>query len=112
MECVRLRIKDVDFDRKRIHVLGKGDKWRSTILPETIIFELQNHMDRVTALHHCDLEDGFGDVYIPGALSRKYKNAAKQTSWQYVFPSKKRSVDPRSGRETRHHVLESAACRK
>jgi integron integrase len=107
MECVRLRIKDVDFDRKRIHVLGKGDKWRSTILPETIIFELQNHMDRVTALHHRDLEEGFGYVYIPEALSRKYRNAAKQTSWQYVFPSKKRSVDPRSGREMRHHVLES-----
>jgi integrase len=60
MECVRLRIKDVDFDRKRIYVLGKGDKWRGTILSETIIFELQNHLDRVTALHHRDLEEGFG----------------------------------------------------
>lgn len=107
MECVRLRIKDVDFDRKRIHIMGKGDKWRSTILPETIVFELQNHIDRVKALHHRDLEEGFGGVYIPEALSRKYTNAAKETVWQYVFPSKKRSVDPRSGREQRHHVLES-----
>ncbi len=107
MECVRLRIKDVDFDRKRIQVLGKGDKWRSTILAEPVISELRSHIERVKALHHRDLEDGFGEVYIPAALGRKYKNAAKETQWQYVFPSKKRSIDPRSGRERRHHVLES-----
>ena len=107
MECVRLRIKDVDFDRKRIHVLGKGDKWRSTILAQTIIREMKIHFDHVKALHHRDLEEGFGEVYIPVALSRKYKNAAMETQWQYVFPSKKRSMDPRTGRERRHHVQES-----
>jgi len=107
MECVRLRIKDVDFDRKRIHVLGKGDKWRSTILADPIIPELQSHIKHVKAMHHSDLEEGFGEVYIPAALARKYKNAAMETQWQYVFPSKKRSIDPRSGHERRHHVIES-----
>ena len=107
MECVRLRIKDIDFDRKRIHVLGKGDKWRSTILPQPIIRELKYHIEQVKALHHRDLEEGFGEVYIPPALGRKYKNAAMETQWQYVFPSKKRSIDPRLGAERRHHVLES-----
>jgi site-specific recombinase XerD len=96
MECVRLRIKDIDFDRKRVHVLGKGDKWRSTIPPAPV----------VPALHQRDLAEGFGEVYLPPALARKYRNAATDTKWQYVFPSKKRSIDPRSGREMRHHVLE------
>jgi integrase len=104
MECVRLRIKDIDFNRKRIHVLGKGDKWRSTILAQPIIHEMKIHIDHVKALHHRDLEEGFGEVYIPAALSRKYKNAVMETQWQYVFPSKKRSIDPRTGRERRHHV--------
>ncbi|MBU1344931.1 MAG: integron integrase [Proteobacteria bacterium] len=107
MECVRLRIKDVDFDRKRIHVLGKGEKWRSTILADPIIHELRRHIEDVKALHHRDLEEGFGEVYIPAALGRKYKNAAMETQWQYVFPSKQRSIDPRSDCERRHHVMES-----
>lgn len=107
MECVRLRIKDVDFDKKRIHILGKGDKWRSTILSDSIIEELHQHVKRVKELHSRDLEEGFGEVYVPEALARKYKNAAMETQWQYVFPSKKRSIDPRSGRERRHHVMES-----
>ena len=107
MECVRLRIKDVDFDRKRIHVLGKGDKWRSTILAQPIIRELKTHIEQVKALHHRDLEEGFGEVYIPAAIARKYQNAAMETQWQYVFPSKKRSMDPRMERERRHHVMES-----
>ncbi|MCP4670898.1 MAG: integron integrase [Desulfobacula sp.] len=107
MECVRLRIKELDFDRKRIHILGKGGKWRSTILADSIVPELQSHIVRVKTMHHCDLEEGFGEVYIPAALGRKYKNAAMETRWQFVFPSKKRSIDPRSGRERRHHVMES-----
>lgn len=107
MECIRLRIKDVDFDRKRIHVLGKGSKWRSTILANPLIPELKNHILRVTELHQDDLQSGYGQVYIPAALSRKYPNAAGEPGWQYVFPSKKRSIDPRSGIERRHHVLES-----
>ncbi len=107
MECVRLRIKDLDFDRKRIHVLGKGNKWRSTILAQPVIGDLQNQIERVKDLHHHDLEEGFGEVYIPGALARKYKKAALDIQWQYVFPSKKRSIDPRSGKERRHHIMES-----
>ncbi len=107
MECVRLRIKDVDFNRKRIQVLGKGDKWRSTILGDPVILELKNHIEKAKTLHHQDLEQGFGEVYIPAALARKYKNASMETRWQFVFPAKKRSIDPRSGRERRHHVMES-----
>ena len=107
MECVRLRIKDVDFSRKRIHILGKGDKWRSTILPDPIIPELRMHIARVKRLHQKDLEEGFGQVHIPEALGRKYTSAARESGWQYVFPSRKRSIDPRSGQEQRHHVLES-----
>jgi integron integrase len=107
MECVRLRIKDIDFDRKRIKVLGKGGKWRSTILAPPVIPLLQLHMGRVKALHRADLEEGFGEVYIPSALARKYKHAAKESIWQYLFPSKKRSIDPRSKKEQRHHVMES-----
>jgi len=107
MECIRLRIKDIDFDRKRIHVLGKGNKWRSTILAPPIIPMLQAHVAKVKALHHADLEEGFGEVYIPPALSRKYTHAARETIWQYLFPSKKRSIDPRSRKERRHHVMES-----
>ncbi len=107
MECVRLRIQDVDFDRKRVQVLGKGDKWRSTILAEPIIPELYDHIQRVKALHERDLAEGFGEVYIPAALARKYKKAAMETGWQYVFPGKKRTIDPRSGQERRHHVMES-----
>ncbi len=107
MECIRLRIKDIDLDRKRIKVLGKGDKWRSTILAPPVIPLLDAHMKRVKALHHADLEEGFGEVYIPRALSRKYTSAARESIWQYMFPSKKRSIDPRSGKERRHHVMES-----
>jgi len=107
MECVRLRIKDIDFNRKRINILGKGDKWRSTILGDPLIPDLKNHIDKVKTLHHQDLEQGFGEVYIPTALARKYKNAAMETRWQFVFPAKKRSIDPRSGKERRHHVMES-----
>ncbi len=107
MECMRLRIKDIDFDRKKIHILGKGDKWRSTILADPMILELQAHIEKVKTIHHKDIEQGFGAVYIPAALARKYKNAAMETKWQFVFPSKKRSIDPRSGQERRHHVKES-----
>ena len=107
MECVRLRMKDIDFDRKRIHVLGKGDKWRSTILAEPVIPLLQNHISRVVDLHRTDLQKGYGQVFMPPALARKYPGASRETGWQYVFPAKKISVDPRSGIERRHHVMES-----
>jgi integron integrase len=108
MECVRLRIKDVDFGQGKIFIRGgKGGKDRTTYLPRLVRDDLQGHMDRVKALHRADLNDGFGEVYMPGALGRKYTKAAWETPWQYVFPGKKRSIDPRSGKERRHHVLAS-----
>lgn len=108
MECIRLRIQDVDFGNNNIFVRGgKGGKDRTTILPGNIRDELKRHIDKGIALHHRDLEQGFGEVYLSQALSRKYPTAAKKTGWQYVFPSAKRSIDPRSGKEMRHHVLES-----
>lgn len=108
MECVRLRIQDVDFGQGKIFIRGgKGAKDRTTLLPQNIREELQQHIDRVKDLHRQDLEKGFGEVYIPVALGKKYVKAAKQTAWQYVFPSRSRSRDPRSGKVMRHHVLES-----
>lgn len=108
MECIRLRLKDVDFGQNLIFVRGgKGGKDRTTVLPQNIRQVLLTHIDAVKALHHQDLEAGFGVVYIPEALGRKYPNAGRETGWQYVFPSRERSLDPRSGKVMRHHVLES-----
>ncbi len=108
LECIRLRIQDVDFGQNLIFVRGgKGGKDRTTILPRNLRDELQAHIEAVKALHHQDLEEGFGEVYIPEALARKYPKAARETGWHWVFPARARSLDPRSGREMRHHVLES-----
>lgn len=108
MECIRLRIQDVDFGKGRVFVRGgKGGKDRTVVLPEAVRPLLADHIERVAALHEADLREGFGEVYIPEALERKYPNACRETGWQYVFPSKRRSVDPRSGKTMRHHVLES-----
>ncbi|MCP4340018.1 MAG: integron integrase [Desulfobulbaceae bacterium] len=108
MECIRLRIQDLDFGQGNIFIRGgKGGKDRTSYLPRAIQDELLNHLGRVKNLHQSDLKEGFGEVYLPEALARKYKNAAKETGWQYVFPSQRRSVDPRTGKERRHHVLES-----
>jgi integron integrase len=108
LECIRLRVKDLDFGQKMIFVRGgKGGKDRSTVLPKNLTRELRSQVKAVTALHHQDLEDGFGEVYIPEALARKYSNAARETGWQWVFPARNRSRDPRSAKEMRHHVLES-----
>ncbi len=108
LEGIRLRIQDVDFGQNLIYVRGgKGGKDRTTILPANIRDELRLQIERATALHHRDLEEGFGEVYLPEALSRKYPNAARETRWQYVFPAKERSKDPRSNRFMRHHILES-----
>ena len=108
MECIRLRVKDVDFGQGRIFIRNaKGGKDRTVILPDSIQHELQAQIDNVVALHHEDLKEGFGEVYIPDALSRKYPNASREPGWQYVFPSKKLSKDPRSNKTMRHHVLES-----
>lgn len=108
MECIRLRIQDVDFGQSQIYVRdGKGGKDRTTYLPKMVADELQQHIERVKILHRQDLDEGFGAVYLPDALEKKYKNAAKETGWQYVFPSRSRAIDPHSKIERRHHVLES-----
>jgi integron integrase len=107
MECLRLRVKDLDFERNQIAVRnGKGDKDRITMLPDTIKTALQEHLLRVKILHEKDLADGFGEVYLPDALDRKYSTAARQWSWQYAFPSSRLSVDPRSGKHRRYHLDE------
>jgi integron integrase len=105
MECVRLRVKDVDFTMRQITVRdGKGAKDRITMLPERLIEPLHLQLDKAKTLHAEDLEQGFGGVYLPYALARKYPNAAREWGWQYLFPAHRRSVDPRSGAERRHHV--------
>ncbi|MBU0664162.1 MAG: integron integrase [Proteobacteria bacterium] len=109
LECLRLRIQDVDFGQMLIFVRGgKGGKDRTTILSESLEDELRMQVEMVKVLHQKDLEEGFGEVYIPEALARIYPTAAaREIGWQWLFPAKERSVDPRSGRERRHHVLES-----
>jgi integron integrase len=108
MECIRLRIQDIDFGQGQLFVRsGKGGKDRTTFLPRIVQDELFTHIERVKKLHRADIEDGFGEVYLPNALARKYRKAAWETPWQYVFPGKSRSIDPRSKKERRHHVLES-----
>jgi integron integrase len=105
LECLRLRVKDVDFARKEIVVRdGKGAKDGVTMLPQTIVEPLQRHVARVRDLHAKDLADGFGSVYLPYALERKYPNASREWMWQYVFPSARLSRDPRSGALRRHHA--------
>ena len=108
MECMRLRIKDVDFAYKQIVVRdAKGNKDRTTMLPASVMEPLRRHMSKVKALHKPELEEGFGEVYLPFALEKKYRNASREWGWQYVFPSSKRSRDPRSGVIRRHHIAES-----
>jgi integron integrase len=109
MECVRLRVKDVDLGYLRITVRdGKGGKDRITMLPVNAAKPLERHLQKVKAQHEQDLEDGFGSVYLPDALERKYPNAAREWMWQYVFPSSRLSIDARSGVRRRHHVEESS----
>lgn len=104
MECLRLRIKDVDFARNEITVRdGKGGKDRRTVLPRSLVEPLQREVERARALHAADVVEGFGVAWLPHALSRKYPNAASELGWQYVFPSVRRSLDPRDGMQRRHH---------
>lgn len=108
MECVRLRVQDIDFDRGLMMIrAAKGDKDRVTLLPSAVHADLRLHILRVKALHKEDLSRGGGGVYMPPALSRKYSGASKEFRWQYVFPSKSLSSDPRTNLPGRHHVLES-----
>ena len=107
MECVRLRVKDIDFALAQITVRdAKGGKDRVTMLPLNLSEPLRRHLLRMKAQHEQDLEDGFGNVHLPFALGRKSPNAAREWAWQYVFPSSRISVDPRSGKRQRHHVAE------
>ena len=108
MECLRLRIKDVDLEMRQIMVSeGKGGKDRRTVLPERVIPALDAHIAQVRLLHQSDLASGFGSAYLPHALARKYPNAAREWAWQYLFPAAHRSIDPRSGAERRHHIDET-----
>ena len=107
MECLRLRVKDVDFGYGQIVVRdGKGAKDRVTMLPAAVIEPLKAHLAKVRTLHQRDLEAGYGEVYLPYALERKYPRAAREWAWQYAFPSRKLSADPRSGAIRRHHLDE------
>ena len=107
MEAMRLRIKDIDFERKEILIRdGKGAKDRVTMLPVSLADLLQRHLQTVKTLHDADLQAGYGSVYLPNALERKYPNASREWAWQYVFPATQISVDPRSGISRRHHLDE------
>jgi integron integrase len=107
LECLRLRVKDVDFRYLQITLRhAKGGKDRVTMLPVTVAPALREHLERVQAVHERELAEGFGTVWLPDANARKNPGAARQWAWQWVFPAEKRSVDPVSGREQRHHVGE------
>jgi len=107
MECMRLRIKDADFERHEITVRdGKGGKDRRTVLPSSLRESLRLQIASARLVHARDLEAGYGEVWLPHALARKYPNAPKLVAWQYVFPASRRSLDPTDGRERRHHIDE------
>lgn len=108
MEGIRLRLKDIDFERLCITVrCGKGGKDRVVTLARDLIIPLKRHVETVKTIHERDLSEGFGRVYLPNALERKYPTAASAWGWQYVFPALRRSIDPRSGVTRRHHIDES-----
>jgi integron integrase len=108
MECLRLRIKDIDLERRTVTVrAGKGDKDRQTLLPERVTDDLLAHMDRVHVLHEQDRKDKVAGVELPGALARKYPKAGTEWCWQWLFPSARLSVDPRSKTVRRHHAADA-----
>ena len=112
LEALRLRVKDIEFSRGELVVReGKGFKDRVTMLPADLAEPLNRHLAQVRELHREDLAAGFGEVYLPHALDRKYPNAGREWGWQYVFPSGNRSVDPRSGVIRRHHMVEKTVQR-
>lgn len=109
MELARLRVQDIDFGMQVITVrTGKGDKDRTTALPQSVKVRLSAHLEKVKVLHEKDMALGYGEVYLPEALDRKYPKAGKEWRWQYVFPSARLSVDPRSGKIRRHHISDTA----
>jgi len=108
LEALRLRVQDLDLEMKQVTVRdGKGAKDRYTTLAEALIPVLREHLEKVRLIHQEDLKVGFGSVYLPGALERKYPNAAREWRWQYVFPARDLSKDPRSGAMRRHHLDEA-----
>ncbi len=109
MECVRLRVKDIDFAQHQIIVRdGKGMEDRITMLPGSIVTLLKEHLQRVKRLHERDLAKGCGSVYLPFALERKYPNANREWIWQYVFPSARLAKDTRTGIVRRWHMSDSS----
>ena len=105
MECIRLRVKDVDFAQHQILVRdAKGHKDWITMLPDAVIVPLQEHLHHVKTIHAGDLAQGYGSVYLSYALDRKYPNANRKWIWQYVFPASKISRDPRTNIMRRHHA--------
>jgi integron integrase len=112
LEGLRLRVKDVEFERREIIVRdGKGAKDRVTVLPENILLLLKKHMEKTKLLHDADLGKDLGAVFMPDALAVKYPSSAKSWGWQYVFPSPVLSNDPRSGAQRRHHIHEASVQR-
>jgi integron integrase len=112
LEALRLRVRDVDFAMSQIVVRdGKGRKDRVTLLPQRLVPALREELRRSRQLHEADLAAGFGAVWIPDALARKYPAAPREWRWQYLFPAERRSRDPRDGQERRHHVGESSVQR-
>src|SRR3974377_665566 len=104
MEALRLRVQDLDFEMKQLTVRdGKGAKDRYTVLADGLIPVLKQHLEQVRLRHDKDLAVSGGTVYLPGALARKYPNAAREWGWQYVFPARSLSKDPMSGAIQRHH---------
>jgi integron integrase len=109
LEGLRLRVKDLEFERREIVVRdGKGAKDRVTVLPENLLAPLQQQLAHARALHQRDLAEGFGEVWLPNALALKYPQAARAWGWQWVFPAAQRSADPRTGAVRRHHLAESS----
>ena len=108
MECVRLRVHNIDFEMNEIVVRnGKGFKDRLTILPESMKKDLEEQVERVRIIHDKDLKNGFGSVYLPYALARKYRNAHNELGWQFLFPASGIAKDPLSNTKRRHHIHES-----
>ncbi|MEQ8289895.1 MAG: integron integrase [Gammaproteobacteria bacterium] len=107
MECMRLRVKDIDFERRELFVrAGKGNKDRVTMLPDSAIPGLRNQFDKVIAYHEEDMQKGITHVSMPYALARKYPNAGKELKWQFIFASGKLSAEPETGKRGRHHMHE------
>ncbi len=108
MECLRLRVKDIDFEYKQLTIRdAKGNQDRVTMLPDIVVEKLKKHLKGVKKQQEQDLKAGFGTVYLPHALERKYKNANQEWGWQYVFPASQLSIDPLSGIKRRHHLDET-----